>query len=62
MDAAAVAAATAVDDAVSVGVVGVTSYEIFTIMVSSSLLLSFVPLRFIVVVDHGFLDSYLSWF
>ena len=54
MDTAAVAAATAVDDADSVDVVGVASYELFTIMLSSSLLLSFVPLRFIVVVDDGF--------
>ena len=44
------AAATAVDDAVSIGGVGVASYELFTIMLlSSSLLLLFVPLRFIVL-------------
>ena len=44
MDSAAVAAATAVDDVDSVDVVGEASYELFTIMVlSSSLLLSFVP-------------------
>lgn len=43
------AATTAVDDAVSIGGVGVASYERFTIMLSSSLLLLFVPLRFIVL-------------
>ena len=50
------AAATAVDDAVSIGGVGVASYELFTIMLLSSsllLLLLFVPLRFIVVVKDG---------